>query len=62
MLIRDFFDRLRMYPDWDKHVIIENQKTKMLDDIVDIVCDERNGNLIIVKRENWLWSVCSAYN
>ena len=52
MLIRDFFDRLRMYPDWDKRIIIENQKTKMLDDIVDIVCDERNCNLIIVKREN----------
>lgn len=52
MTVRDFFDKLRMYPDWDKDIVIENQKTKMLDDIVDIVCDERNGNLIIVKREN----------
>jgi len=52
MTIRQFFDRLRDYPDWDKDIVIENKKTKMLDDIVDIVCDERNGNLIIVKRDN----------
>ena len=52
MTVRDFFDKLRMYPDWDKDLIIENKQTKMLDDIVDIVCDERNGNLIIVKRED----------
>ena len=52
MTVRQFFDLLRKYPDWDKDIVIENQKTKMLDDIVDIVCDERNGNLIIVKREN----------
>lgn len=52
MSVRQFFDLLRRYPDWDKDIVIENQKTKMLDDIVDIVCDERNGNLIIVKREN----------
>lgn len=52
MTVRNFFDLLRKYPDWDKDIVIENQKTKMLDDIVDIVCDERNGNLIIVKREN----------
>ena len=52
MKIKDFFDILRGYPDWDKDIVIENKQTKMLDDIVDIVCDERNGNLIIVKREN----------
>ena len=52
MKVKDFFDLLRRYPDWDKDIVIENKKTKMLDDIVDIVCDERNGNLIIVKREN----------
>ena len=52
MSVRQFFDILRKYPDWDKDIVIENQKTKMLDDVVDIVCDERNGNLIIVKREN----------
>lgn len=52
MKVRDLFDILRKYPDWDKDIVIENQKTKMLDDIVDIVCDERNGNLIIVKRDN----------
>ena len=52
MKIRDFFDLLRMFPDWDKDIVIENKQTKMLDDIVDIVCDERNGNLIIVKKEN----------
>jgi hypothetical protein len=52
MTVREFFDRLRDYPDWNKDIVIENKQTKMLDDIVDIVCDERNGNLIIVKREN----------
>jgi len=52
MKVKDFFDRLRNYPDWDKDIVVENQKTKMLDDVVDIVCDERNGNLIIVKKEN----------
>ena len=52
MTVREFFDRLRAYPDWDKDIVIENQRTKMLDDVVDIVCDERNGNLIIVKKEN----------
>ncbi len=52
MTIRQFFDRLRNYPDWDKDIVIENKKTKMLDDIVDIICDERNGNLIIIKKEN----------
>lgn len=52
MTVKDFFDKLRMYPNWDVDIVIENQKTKMLDDIVDIICDERNGNLIIVKKEN----------
>ena len=50
--VRQFFDRLRDYPDWDKMLLIENKETKMLDDILDIVCDERNGNLIIVKKNN----------
>lgn len=52
MTVRQFFDRLRDYPNWDVDIVIENQRTKMLDDVVDIVCDERNGNLIIVKKEN----------
>lgn len=52
MTVREFFDRLRDYPDWNKDIVIENKQTKMFDDIVDIICDERNGNLIIVKREN----------
>jgi hypothetical protein len=52
MTVRQFFDLLRRYPDWDKDIVIENKKTKKLDDIVNIVCDERNGNLIIVKKEN----------
>lgn len=52
MTVREFVDRIRMYPNWDVDIIIENQQSKMLDDVVDIVCDERNGNLIIVKKEN----------
>lgn len=52
MKVIQFFDRLRLYPDWDKDLLIENKETKMLEDIKDIVCDERNGNLIIEKREN----------
>lgn len=52
MKAREFFDRLRMYPDLDVDILVENRQTKMLDDVVDIVVDERNGNLIIVKKEN----------
>lgn len=51
MNVRKFFDLLRVYPDWDKDITIENTETKTLEDIADIVCDERNGNLIIVKKE-----------
>jgi len=49
MKVRQFFERLRIYPDWDKDLLIENKETKTLEDIKDIVCDERNGNLIIEK-------------
>lgn len=52
MKVIQFFERLRLYPDWDKDLLIENKETKMLEDIKDIVCDERNGNLIIEKMEN----------
>lgn len=52
MKVKTFFERLRQYPDWDVDLVIENKQTKMLDDVMDIVVDEHNGNLIIVKREN----------
>ena len=52
MKVNQFFDRLRLYPDWDKDLLIENKETKMLEDIKDIVCDERNGNLIIEKHND----------
>lgn len=32
----------------NKDIVIENKDKKVLEDIEDIVCDERNGNLIIV--------------
>lgn len=51
MKIRQFFDPLRNYPDRDKDIVIENKDKKVLEDIEDIVCDERNGNLIIVKKK-----------
>ena len=51
MKVKTFFDRLRQYPDWDVDLVIENRQTKMLEDIMDIVVDERNGNLIIVKKQ-----------
>lgn len=52
MKVYDFFDILRKYPDWNVDLLVANPNKKILDDIVDIVADERNGNLIIVKREN----------
>jgi hypothetical protein len=52
MTVREFVDYIRMYPNWDVDLVIENKASKMLDDILEITCDERNGNLIIVKKEN----------
>ena len=52
MKVYELFDILRKYPDWNVDILIENSEKKVLDDIVDVVADERNGNLIIVKREN----------
>lgn len=52
MRVYDFFDELRKYPDWNVNILVANPKSKMLDDIVDVIADERNGNLIIIKREN----------
>lgn len=49
MKAREFFNRLRMYPDLNVDILVENKETKMLEDIADIVVDERNGNLIIVQ-------------
>lgn len=51
MKVREFFEKLRQYPDWDVDLVIENDYMGSLIDIKDIVCDERNGNLIIVKKE-----------
>lgn len=50
MKVREFFEKLRQYPDWDVDLIIGNDYG-LATDIEDIVCDERNGNLIIVKKE-----------
>ena len=52
MKVYELFDILRKYPDWNVDILIENSEKKVLDDIVDVVADERNGNLIIVKKEN----------
>lgn len=51
MKAREFFDRLRTYPDLNVDILIENTKLRMLEDVADITVDERNGNLIIVKGE-----------
>ena len=51
MKIRDFFDSLRMYPDWDKEIFIGNEEGEKLADITDIACDDETGDLIIVKKE-----------
>ena len=52
MKVYELFDILRKYPNWDVDILIENSEKKVLDDIVDVIADERNGNLIIVKKEN----------
>lgn len=52
MKVREFFEKLRQYPDWDVDLVIEDKENRKLIDIEDIVCDERNGNLIIVKKED----------
>lgn len=52
MTVQQLFNRLRQYPDWTVDVIIENTKTKMFDDIKDVTVDTRNGNIILVKKEN----------
>lgn len=51
MKIREFFDSLRMYPDWDKEIFIGNEKGETLSDITEITCDDNKGDLIIVKKE-----------
>lgn len=51
MKVREFFEKLRQYPDWDVDLVIESDYMGPLIDIEDIVADERNGNLIIVKKE-----------
>ena len=50
MDVKTFFDKLRLYPDWTVDIVIEDKKNKLLIDIEDIVCDERNGNLIITTK------------
>lgn len=47
MKVRTFFEILKRYPDWNVDLVIEDKANKKLIDIKDIVCDERNGNLII---------------
>lgn len=51
MKVREFFEKLRQYPDWDVDLVIESDYMGPLIDIEDIVVDERNGNLIIVKKD-----------
>lgn len=50
MKVREFFEKLRQYPDWDVDLVIEDKENRKLIDIEDIYCDERNGNLIIYKK------------
>ena len=52
MKVREFFELLRKYPDWDVDIILENKDKQIFEDITDITCDDRNGNLIIVKKED----------
>lgn len=52
MKVYDFFDILRKYPNWNVDLLVANSEGKVLDDIIDVVADERNGNLIIIKKEN----------
>ena len=51
MKVKTFFERLRQYPDWDVDLVVEDRQDGLLVDIKDIVVDERNGNLIIVKKD-----------
>jgi hypothetical protein len=45
MKARKFFDILRLYPNLDVEIFIQDGKDLL--DVNDIVCDERNANLII---------------
>lgn len=45
MKARQFLDILRVYPDLDVEIFVQDGKNLL--DVNDIVCDERNGNLII---------------
>ena len=46
MEVRTFFDKLRLYPDWNVDLLIEDKQGNILT-IKDIAVDETNGNLII---------------
>ena len=53
MTARKFLDILRLYPDLDVEIFVQGGPDgKDLLDVNDIVCDERNGNLIITNTKD----------
>jgi hypothetical protein len=50
MTARKFLDILRVYPNLDVDILIKDGKDLL--DVNDIVCDERNGNLIITNTKD----------
>lgn len=53
MTARKFLDILRVYPDLDVEILVQGGSDgKDLLDVNDIVCDERNGNLIITNTKD----------
>lgn len=53
MKARQFLDLLRVYPNLDIEILVQGGSDgKDLLDVNDIVCDERNGNLIITNTKD----------
>lgn len=53
MTARKFLDILRVYPNLDVDILVQGGPDgKDLLDVNDIVCDERNGNLIITNTKD----------
>ena len=50
MTARKFLDILRVYPNLDVEILIKDGKDLL--DVNDIVCDVRNGNLIITNTKD----------
>ena len=48
MTVRDLFEQLRTFPDWDVDILVKVDGDDILKDIAyPVSCDERNGNIIL---------------